>query len=344
LVARQTEFAVRHCLDAESQSESHVRTQWGCCGISYQLQLRAITQQLDALNKIKVTDQNITDIELARVALAQKAAEIEIQRLLALGTLKDGWDAFWIEMQEQAEKPGEILFEGMNDALNKVTANLTKLVTGQHKKTSFGKDLQSVGNSMVQSSMKAMLQKGLGSLGKLMGVKPPTGKPDGTPTNPYYVVMQGANTDDPGAPGAGTPNPTAGAGGAVAKGALGALGGAIGGWLGKLFSSGGGSQAATAVSSSISFMSGGGDADPGRVYGVAEAGEAELISPKNSSRIAPLRKLAGGSHTYNIDARGADLGAENRVSRAIEFAHNSAVSNSVRANSERSKRTPKRSS
>jgi hypothetical protein len=93
----------------------------------------------------------------------------------------------------------------------------------------------------------------------------------------------------------------------------------------------------------ISFMARGGDADPGNIYGVAEAGEAELISPKNSSRITPLSKLGGGdTHThfnYSIDARGA----ENRVARAIEFAHNSAVSNGVRANAERSKRTPQRS-
>jgi len=37
------------------------------------------------------------------------------------------------------------------------------------------------------------------------------------------------------------------------------------------------------------------------------------------------------------------LGAENRVIRAIEYAHNSAVSNSVRATADRAKRTPQRS-
>ncbi len=69
-------------------------------------------------------------------------------------------------------------------------------------------------------------------------------------------------------------------------------------------------------------MAGGGDADPGRVYGVAEAGEAELVIQKNSSA-TPLSKLGGGDvhNHYDIDARGADLGARNRIARALEATH-----------------------
>jgi hypothetical protein len=187
-----------------------------------------------------------------------------------------------------------------------------------------------------------MMQKGLGALGKKFGIGP-AGKADGTVQNPYHVIVDGAGT--PKNPLSSLPGigqlPAALGGGATSGGGI--LGG-IGGWLGKLFGSGAASSAGESVTSSIKFMAGGGDADPGRVYGVAEAGEAELISPKNSSRITPLSKLRGGGDTHiHVDARGAQIGAEGRIAMAVQMAHDSAVQGGVRANSERDKRTPRRS-
>lgn len=233
--------------------------------------MKAINQQLDALNQIKVTDQNITDIELARVALAQKAAAAQVQQLLALGSLKDGWDAFWIEQQEQAEKPGKILYDGMNDAMNKLSGDLTKIVTGQHKKTTFGKDIESVGTSMVQASIKSMMQRSLGAVGKHVA----SAKPTGTAADPIYVVPMGPNPRVS-LPGSGQLPPALSG---AATGAAKSAGSGLLGWLGGLFGKGGGGG--TAVDSSIEFMANGTDnADPGHVYGVAEAGEAELIQPE----------------------------------------------------------------
>lgn len=261
---------------------------------------------------------------------------------------------------------------------------MTKLVTGQQKKTSWGKDLESTGRSMAQSSIKAIIQRGLGELGKKFGIKPPAAKPDGTAAHPYHAVIDGdksasGDSKDDTSSGAGgargvflglldkifghgqAPAATSGAGKpdgtqgnpfyvieesqrGSSGGSLGGLGVLGGGYLGGIFGAveGGGAGAAESITSSISYMSSGGDADPGRVYGVAEAGEAELVSPKNSSRITPISKL-GGNFTYHIDARNADLGAENRVARAVEAAHNSAVSKGVQASAERAKRTPQRS-
>jgi hypothetical protein len=88
-------------------------------------------------------------------------------------------------------------------------------------------------------------------------------------------------------------------------------------------------------------MAEGGSVDPGAGYIVGEAGP-EYFRPRTAGTITPNHKL-GGSFTYHIDARGAEFGVENRVARAIEAAHNSAVSTGVRANAERSKRTPQRS-
>jgi hypothetical protein len=50
----------------------------------------------------------------------------------------------------------------------------------------------------------------------------------------------------------------------------------------------------------------------------------------------------GDTHNWNIDARGADLGAANRISRALEATHQSAVATAVRANAQRSWRVPQR--
>jgi hypothetical protein len=304
---------------------------------AYSDQLEKLNQIEGVLQKQKKDHGDTLELEMALRDVENQRLQLAVQEELKLKGAKDGIKAFFLEMQEDAKSAANIIYDTLNSALDKVSDQFAKLLTG--KKTSFGKMFESIGQDMVKESTKAIMQKGLGALGKSLGIHPPTGKPDGTALNPYHVVVQGATPGTAGAPA----DPTAAAGGAVAKGALGALGATVGGWLGKLFGSGAGSQAATAVSSSITFMASGGDADPGRVYGVAEAGEAELISPKNSSRISPLSKIGGNTHTYNIDARGADLGAENRVARAIEYAHNSAVSSSVRANSERAKRTPKRS-
>jgi hypothetical protein len=68
------------------------------------------------------------------------------------------------------------------------------------------------------------------------------------------------------------------------------------------------------------------------------------ITPRNASTITPLSKVpgGGGGDTYHIDARGADLGAANRISRALEATHQSAVTTAVRANAQRSWRVPQR--
>ena len=89
-------------------------------------------------------------------------------------------------------------------------------------------------------------------------------------------------------------------------------------------------------------MAGGGDVDPGASYIVGEH-EAELFTPRTAGSISPASKLGMGGPTYHVDARGADLGAGNRVLRAIEAAHHSAVAASVVAHADRKSRTPQRS-
>ena len=85
---------------------------------------------------------------------------------------------------------------------------------------------------------------------------------------------------------------------------------------------------------------GGGDVSSGGAYLVGENGP-ELFSPRASGSITPTSGLGGGGTTY-IDARGADLGVLNRISRAQEAYHRDAVSRAVQVGAERSKRTPQK--
>ena len=93
------------------------------------------------------------------------------------------------------------------------------------------------------------------------------------------------------------------------------------------------------------WMAEGGDVTPGKFYGWQEDGQ-EYFAPSVAGRIIPERSMGGGGNTfnYNVDARGADLGAQNRIARGIEASHDAAVANAVRANHEMSMRRPQRGS
>ena len=83
----------------------------------------------------------------------------------------------------------------------------------------------------------------------------------------------------------------------------------------------------------------GGNVEPGVMYDVGERGPEKFWSPR-AGQIIPNGGLGGSSVTNNIDARGADLGVLNRISRAMEMSHRSAVATAVRASAERAKRVP----
>jgi hypothetical protein len=73
---------------------------------------------------------------------------------------------------------------------------------------------------------------------------------------------------------------------------------------------------------------GGGDVSPGQGYIVGESGP-EWFSPSTSGMIIPAGVMGRGGDVYNIDARGADAGVEQRVRRAIAESQNQSVQRSV---------------
>lgn len=321
----------------EAEHQRTIAEEAGKTVTVYQDQLEHLNQIEAALEKQKADHGDTLEIEIALRDVENERLKIAVQQELKLRGAKDGLKAFFLEMQEDAKSAANIVYDSLNSALDKVSDQFAKLFTRQ--KTSFGKMFEGIGEEMVKESTKSMMQKGLGELGKLFGVKPPTGKPDGTQGNPYHVVIAGQGpsgtepVDDSGTP---VSHSALGGLGGLLKSGAGALGSLVKGLFG-----GGGGGGGESVDSSITYMAEGGDVDPGRGYVVGDGGEPEYFQPKTAGTITPAHKM-GGSFSYHIDARGADLGAANRTARAIEAAHNAAVANAVRANAERNKRTPQR--
>ncbi|MCK5641909.1 MAG: hypothetical protein KAJ19_13990, partial [Gammaproteobacteria bacterium] len=88
------------------------------------------------------------------------------------------------------------------------------------------------------------------------------------------------------------------------------------------FAAGASTLFSTALSSIFGgFMAEGGPVTAGKVFAVGEKGP-ELFKPNQSGTIIPNSALGGGGmggggNVYNIDARGADVGAVDRLSSAL---------------------------
>jgi hypothetical protein len=246
----------------------------------------------------------------------------------------------------------------------------------------WGKEFQGIGESMVQSSIKSTAQHGLSALGKRFGItaKPDgtaanplhvvvmnplaggggapaggfagnggllgTGKtPTFTldPSSPYNLQTLPSGLIQRTLKGAAVSDGADEAGLGDMSSLLGADAGGAGATVGHL-------GIMSSLLGALPFLAEGGDVSADKAYIVGDEGpeilagvNARVFSNTESRRIL---SGSGGATIINnhIDARGSDLGAENRIRRGIELSHNSAVANSVRANVERSKRVPRGSS
>jgi len=292
-------------------------------------------------NSLKLAKDTLTgaDLLLAKAnLLKERGIELtQLQNQLEEKTAEirqKGVKDFFQDMQGRAQTAGNIFYESMHQGLDRVSDEFAKFLTGQ--KTSFGKMFQSLGEEMLKNSIKSGLQRGLGELGKVFGVHGQSA--DNWASNPHHVIVDNMTGTGVavGSPEAGLPS----AASALSNGGLsGAVSGAVsglGGFLKGLFASGG-----TSVTSSfIPAMAGGGTLDTGQSAWVGDGGEPELFTAGTPGTVTPAHKLSGDNHYYTIDARGAALGSEARIARAIDMAHKSAVSTGVQASAERAKRTP----
>ncbi len=302
-----------------------------------------------------------------------------VKSLLFQGSAASGMKAFFLDMQKMAITSAQIIYEAMHAAFERLSDNLTELVTGG--KTSFAKMFEDIGKQMVKSSIQSAMQKGLSALGKVLpaSIGGPLsdalkGKPDGTRNNPLWVQMSGGEGSGVGNTGSyinelddliGKKNEEGGG----RKNELGDLIGGLFGkknesddgessggfWssIGKLFKGGSGGDSGgggfwSSIFKALIPHAEGGAVSPGSAYLVGERGPEILTGASgNITSNAASRRVLGGSTGptlyYSIDARGTDPAqTEQRTRTAILAAHNSAISNAVQVNAERLKRIPQR--
>lgn len=267
-----------------------------------------------------------------RDAVLEKAigeAEAERERSLADLRQKDMRD-FFEEMRTQAQTAGNILYNSLHSALDQMSDQLANLFTGQ--KTSFGKSIENVGHGMAREGIKSASSWGLGKLGERLGIKLP-GKRGETPDSPMYVKEVGVKS----------PLADGKAGTLDGLNMLRGLEGDTSGGEGKSGSGGFFGTLLGLAGKFGGFMASGGDVDPGASYIVGEH-EMEVFTPRTAGSITPASKLiGGGSPVFNVDARGADLGAANRLMRGLEASRHAAAAAAAAASAEHRVRTPQRS-
>ncbi len=319
----------------------------------YQEEINQLNREVAAMKTAQ--GGNLTYVESLQVAAhAQdafnKATDETVKLMLRFGGIRDGVNAFFLDMEKSAKSAASVIYEALHSAFDKLSDQLATLLTGG--KTDFKKMFQSIGKEMVGSSIKSTLQTGLGALGGKLGINlggALGGKPDGTKGNPWWVRMakdaginlggggDAGSSDDPGAPGAG-----ADAGAGVFAGLLGKASGFLGPLM-KAFL--GGSGGGGGFGQLAGAFAGGGDMAPDKAYVVGDNGPEIKMGNRIVSNSASRRMLEGNAsnHYYTIDARGTDpVLTEQRTKAAILSAHNSAVRASAQVHSEKVMRTPQR--
>lgn len=276
-------------------------------------------------------------------SLAIRERELELQKLeneyleRAVELRHKTAGDFFREMQGQAATAGDIEYRALHEAFDRVSEDLTKDVTGDHKNAHWGRDMQEIGRSMVQDAIRSAMQRSLGHL---------THKPTGNPGDPVHVLVDNL----PGGPTNANAQPGLKQGASKGSFPLGKAGGIFGGYLGNMIysllgASDGGGGGTPDVTSSIDYggaMAFGGDVSPGYIYGVNDGAGREFFAPEVAGRVIPPGQMGGGdTHNYYIDAAPGVSKAE--MYQAVLAAHKASVATGVQANVELQKRTPQRS-
>lgn len=281
-------------------------------GMEYKNHIESLLQQIAILRQILILNKGNLEATIALKKANDELLHTLAEQKLQIGTLKAGMEAFFLDMQREAKKPGQILYESMNSAVDKLSDQLAKLFTGQ--KTSFKKMVQGLGEEMTKESIKSGLQKGLGALGIKLGIR------DGqTQRAAIWVQLVGS---------LGPAGATAATDAITGNGGHGTIFG--GRTNNPLIWNFGGADAE------------GGDTGPGSAYWVGEKGP-ELFVPGQSGSIMSSamssRAIRGQGALYVIDARGTDPAAVDRnVRAALAAVHGSAVSTSLQAQQDRTRR------
>jgi hypothetical protein len=215
----------------ESENQQKITTKVAGRVNEFSNRLTIIDQEQIKLKSITVTEENRAGIERAGKELENERLNIVLQQYVAvrnlrdanlqiladisvqMGSAKDGVRAFFLEMQKQARTAAAIIEETLTNALDRVSDNLAKALTGQ--KTAWAQTFKDLGQNLLKETIKSDLQKGLGSIAQRFGITGLGSKPDGSKSNPLWVQMAGSvpAAGTSGAPGLpGIPGASAGKG------------------------------------------------------------------------------------------------------------------------------------
>jgi hypothetical protein len=353
---KSPEVAQGEAQEVLRKNQDEVLTEANKLATSYSDQLDHINQMSAALRKIAAEHGSTLQIEAALKDLEDQRLKLATEQALKVDSAKAGLQAFFLEMQQQAEKTSKIIYDALNSALDKTSDNLANMLTEKKPKGGWGKmwgkEFQDVGHQLTEATIKSGLHNALGGLAKKLGIE---GKPDGSPGHAFHVIVDNAGPGTsapgatPGSTGNAVPNPLATLGGSVFSGAV---GGGIFSLLGSILGAGAGASAGAgatpSVSSSITYpgLADGGDVFGGGLAMVGERGQ-EVVELPTGARVSPLDKIGG--HTFSItnhntiDARGAEIGVESRIEAVMEQVHHSAITQSLRGANDMKRRTPQKS-
>lgn len=188
---------------------------------------------------------------------------------LKVGTFGQRFQGVMNELVLQGKEAGEQIGKAFLTAIDGAETQLAKLLTGQ--KANFKQVAQGLGESLV----KIGIQKSVGDIAGALGIK--VGKPDGSESNPFHVVMKG---------GAGGVFGSSTAGGASGDDADGGSASGPGGILGSILKS---------------FGVGGG----GSRGGGSPKGRSGLIGPASGALDGALDKLTLGWYGKYMTSRAA---------------------------------------
>lgn len=232
------------------------------------------------------------------------------QQTVSASTGLGGWKQSLDQFVQQSRDTASQVRDIWSNALSSVNDEIVKIISTRHN-YGVGREFGNIGAGMFRSVAGAGLNKAEGAV---MGALGFGGKPDGSSSKPFHVIMAGA---------AGA---ASAAGSAIAKSA--------GGFLGKVGS----------------FFTGLGFADGGQPpVGMASlVGERgpELFVPHTAGTVVPAGGFGGVTHniTIPVDARGATdpAAVEAAGFRGAMKAAPHIVSMSLKAHSEASARKPSR--
>lgn len=103
--------------------------------------VQKLQDQINLLNEAKTAQGETLAIEIELRDLENQRLHALAAESLALGSARDGVRAFFLDMQADAKKTSQIVYDTLNSAVDRVSSNAAKLLTGQ--KTEWGKRFRS---------------------------------------------------------------------------------------------------------------------------------------------------------------------------------------------------------